>query len=98
MFVPSVISKSEAASKTSTYAVVANFVELSPALCVVATELLGIVTPVESKDISNPWFKAAVVIWFAVPVIAKDWVFKLTSPVPLVPEKSKSLAASKVST
>ena len=48
------ISKSEAASSTSTYAVVATLVLLSPADCVVATELFGKVTPEESKDITKP--------------------------------------------
>ena len=71
---------------------------LSPEVCVVATEPSGIVTPVDNKEISSPWFEAAVVIWFAVPVTAKLSVFKLTSPVPLSPLKSKSEAASKVST
>jgi hypothetical protein len=40
-----VISKSDAASKTSTYAVVATFVLLLPAVCVVATEPFGNVIP-----------------------------------------------------
>ena len=44
------------------------------------------------------WFDALVIIWFEVPVTAKVCAFKLTSPVPLSPLKSKSLPASKLST
>jgi len=46
-------SKSLAESKVSTYEVVAIFVELSPAVCVIAVELSGKLTPVESKDNVN---------------------------------------------
>ena len=70
---------------------------MSPALWVVAVVLLGIIKAL-GKDRLNPWLLATVSIWLVVPVIAKTCVFKVTSPVPLSPLKSKSLAASKEST
>ena len=96
--VSAVKSKSEPASKESTYSVVANLVELFPALWVVAVEALGKTTPAEFKAKEIPVPEATVTISFVVPVMAKVSLFNITAPVPESPVKSKSLALFKLFT
>ena len=64
--------------------------ELSPAVCVIAVELSGKLTPVESKDNVNDWPEATVVISFVVPPIANICESKSIWPEPVSPVKSKS--------
>ena len=68
---------------------------LSSADCVVAKEPFGNVTPALGNCKLNPWLEALDSIWLAVPVIAKVWALRFTSPVPESPLKSKSEALSK---